>query len=298
MIELARIYRGTNIESIHHGYLAIAKHDQAKVIDHDFATFTRSILKPLQAKVSKDLSSGLLKDKYLAIACASHNNEKGQLDVLNDFAKNFDLDINLLQCGICGVHHKDAKPINHNCAGKHLAFLLACQQQSWSVHDYHLLEHPLQQAIVTEIKRLMPQIQIDTAIDGCGVPTFYMQLKDMALMFRTMIQDSSYQEIIATMNRYPMLIAGKKYFDSLLMAQYPSKYLAKGGAEGLMLFADLDLAQVVVLKTLDGSQRVKAACSQALIGIELEGIGLDLTNSKGEKIGFIKSSVDKSLLDL
>jgi len=33
MIELARIYRGTNIESIHHGYLAIAKHDQAKVID-------------------------------------------------------------------------------------------------------------------------------------------------------------------------------------------------------------------------------------------------------------------------
>lgn len=253
-IKLADIIRGDKLESQHFGVAVLVdKNGTKQALGNDqIQSFTRSIIKPIQAKVAMKFLGQELALDLLAIACASHTSEPEQLALINKFLQVFNLDQADLFCG----------SIEHNCAGKHSLMLAATH----SAQDYHQATHNLQQAIVKELQRLNPQLtSIPIASDGCGLPTYYMSLEDMGICFANLITDQSYARIITAMNNYPYIIAGKNKFDSELMAAYPNKFIAKGGAEGLMMIANLETKEVLIVKIADGSQRAKFIIARELL---------------------------------
>lgn len=287
MIKLAEIYRSDKIESIHYGYVAITDPNGSKFFgDYDFATYTRSLLKPIQAKVCNELSGQLLDNEYLAIAIASHTNTDKQISVLQELCKKYQIKKEDLYC---------ANDLTHNCAGKHLAHLIACQKQNWDIKSYFLPNHPLQIAIKKELLKLCPRLGLEPGIDGCGLPTYHMPLSLMSEIFCAMIQDPAYQGLIQTMNTFSEYLASPKHIEHQLMSAYPNQFIAKGGAEGLLMLANLNTKIVFVIKTLDGSNRIKGLFGAALLK-DLKLISTDLNldpkiyNSNKDPVGFIKIS--------
>ncbi len=302
-MELAKVYRGNAVESIHYGIAVLAKQTGIKQSwgDADYSCYTRSIIKPIQTKVSQELLGMKLSSMELAMATASHNAEAEQLKQIKALMTKFDIAESDLHCGLySSPHHKLDSPIKHNCSAKHTLMIAACKKQGWDSKNYYNLQHPLQQAILHELIRLfgdeISPIDFKTATDGCGIPTFYLSLKQMARIFTNMLSDPAYQLIIQAMREYPLLIGGTKQIDSLLM-QKSSNLIAKGGAEGLMMIANLDKQEALVIKIIDGSSRAKAvitlAFAESLGWIEKDLIQVNnsIYNSRNDIVGYISFSL-------
>lgn len=258
--------RSNLVESEHFGVVVLANADGSIQSwgNSKFTCFTRSIIKSIQVKISKEILGDELKDELLAISMASHNAEPEQLTQINNLMNKFKLCAEDLYCGIYGsASYSLDSPLKHNCSGKHFAMLAASAQSDWGQACYYELEHPIQQAIKAELERLLGSKIERSGIDGCGLPSFYMSLEEMARVFQKMIQDPSYQEIIDAMQNYPLLIGGKNQIDSLLMAT--NKHLiAKTGAEGLVMIANLKEQAALVIKIIDGAKRVKATVASSI----------------------------------
>ncbi len=298
IIDLAKIYRGNNVESLHYGIACLVDDNNllANWGDSSFSCFTRSSIKPIQAKAV--LSSGVnLTDEVLAISMASHKASEEQLNSVNSLLSKYGFSESDLKCGKKSESRGLLKSeLAHNCSGKHAAILAACKVNNWNSETYYKDDHEYNQALLREINNLIPDLKIDMAKDGCGLATFYMQLKEMALLFSRIARDDSYSPLISCMNKYPDLIGGEKQIDSILMKTYPNKFMAKVGAEGLVIVANLELGQALALKIIDGTYRAR---SQALISllehlkwIEKDSIQIDsnLYNSLGDIVGRIEAN--------
>ncbi len=283
-----QVYRGDKLESSHSFVAVLANiNGLAKSwANSEHSLFTRSLIKPIQAKVSLDFirNSGRdLSSEQIAIACASHNAELNQLNAVDGLLRDFNLDQSKIACGY-----------KHNCSGKHSAILAACSSAALGL-DYINPQHLYHQAMLSELQRLgMNRIPYSYS-DGCGLQTYYLSVIELATIFQRMISDASYTQIIAAMNKYPLLIGGENQFDSQLMFNYPNQFIAKAGAEGLMMVGRLDSKEVLVLKLLDGARRAKAFAIAALMK-ELGWIAQDysiataeeLSNAQGLKVGYLR----------
>lgn len=261
IVELAKVTRAGRVESIHYGHACLlSKNDSLKVWgDENFSCFTRSIIKPIQAKIAVDILADDLTEEEIAIGCSSHSaNDEALVSVKHLLGKFSNKEENL----ICGLYNGSGKVLksrlHHNCSGKHALMLAACRKKSYSVNDYDSPEHPLQLKIFEELLRLSEESNIPIAVDGCGLPTFYLSLKAMAKIFCKISAEPGYQRLIKAMNKYPELIAGAKNFDTLLMKKYPNQFLAKAGAEGLMATVNLQTGEALIIKIIDGSTRAKS----------------------------------------
>ncbi|MFM7459131.1 MAG: asparaginase [bacterium] len=282
IINLATVYRNKQIESIHYGVAVLVKGD--KIIkswgNADFKCFTRSIIKPIQAKVSLSFISKNIPDKYIAIACASHNNTPEQLKTLLDLSQEYEIEEDSLKLGLLKGSNLSSGYLKskfaHNCAGKHTLMRISenslmkeinpsepFQNRSETIsqaNNYINESHPLQQSILSEIKRLgdiKNNQEIITGIDGCGLPTFHLSLQEMAKIFSKTAEEKEYQKIYKAMNEHPLLIGGPNQIDSLIMQARPNNFMAKGGAEGLMLVLNLINQECLIIKIIDGSSRAK-----------------------------------------
>ncbi len=256
---------------------------------NSISSFTRSILKPLQTKVALDLLNEDLHPRLIAIASASHRAEPNQIQAVEDLLKHYHIPASCLACG-----QTTMAALNHNCSGKHSIMLAAAQKQNWSLNDYYDKNHALQKNIYQEIKKHLKK-DFPSAIDGCGVPTFFLSIDDMLELFWALLQDPDYQRIWEAMLEYPFLIGGEKQIDSLIMneAKKQSKrIIAKGGAEGLFLLIDLDTQWISILKVIDGSDRAKRMIISDYLEknnlLNLAGGILDynIYNSRNEIIGY------------
>ena len=284
IIDLATVYRNKQIESIHYGIAVLVKGN--KIIQSwgnaDFKCFTRSIIKPIQAKVSLSFIPENIPNKYTAIACASHNNTPEQFQTLFDLSQEYKIEEDSLELGLLKGSSLNSSYLKskfaHNCAGKHTLMRISenylNQQDSNQIkakkkqqedkipskHTYISESHPLQKNILSEIKRLseIPNDQeIITGIDGCGLPTFHLSLQEMARIFSKTAEEKEYQKIYKAMNEYPLLIGGPNQIDSLIMQAKPNNFMAKGGAEGLMVVLNLINHECLIIKIIDGSSRAK-----------------------------------------
>jgi L-asparaginase II len=262
IIDLATVYRNKQIESIHYGIAVLVKGE--KIIQSwgnaDFKCFTRSIIKPIQAKVSLSFISENIPDKYIAIACASHNNTPEQLKTLLDLSQEYKIEEDSLKLGLLKGSNLSSGYLKskfaHNCAGKHTLMRISESQENNYINE----SHPLQQSILSEIKRLNDiknDQEIITGIDGCGLPTFHLSLQAMAEIFSKTAEEKEYQKIYKAMNEYPLLIGGPNQIDSLIMQARPNNFMAKGGAEGLMVVLNLINHECLIIKIIDGSPRAK-----------------------------------------
>ena len=276
------VTRGDTVESVHHVH-AVAVRDGEVVAsagDPELVTFMRSAAKPIQAgplsRAREDLDS-----RELAIASASHLADDAQLDAVRALLAKAPATEDDLECGSF-----EGSKLKHNCSGKHAGMLALCHANDWPYEGYRLAEHPCQQAMRAELESLAGTDDIRTAIDGCGVVTFALPLREMAVAFAAVDE-----RVAEAMRAHPELIRGPQAPDTLLMQTFDGWY-AKGGAEGLICAASSD-GLAFALKAADGHPRAL----RPALGAFLERLGLDgsifgptpLRNSRDELVGEVKA---------
>ena len=121
----AILMRGSNIESIHKIH-AVITDKKGRVLmcagNPEYKSFIRSALKPFQAIpfVSSGAASKINNNsKSIALACGSHSGSKDHSREAFKILWEYDIDINNLKCPKTKI-----SPLQHNCSGKHAAFLL------------------------------------------------------------------------------------------------------------------------------------------------------------------------------
>jgi L-asparaginase len=261
-----RIYRKDKIESIHYCIYSLWQNSEEKESrgNTNFKCFTRSLIKPIQAKITQNILGKDLREEFLAITCSSHQANKIHLEIISAMARFFHIDESDLLCGTKSHSRGELdSSFHHNCSGKHIAMLAASKKMNWPLGNYIDRKHPLQILVKNELERLLEKsIPIDSIYeDGCKVPTFYMSIKDMGKIFFNLVCDESYQEILSTMIAFPEIISGAGRIDTELMKNNPGRVVSKGGAEGLIWIANLSQRASMVLKVIDGSYRAKEAAA-------------------------------------
>jgi L-asparaginase len=232
-------------------------------------SFVRSALKPFQATVF--VSSGAAEqcncgERGLAIACASHAGTAMHAREAFKLLWGSEIEAEQLQCPVpeCG-----SSPLEHNCSGKHAAFLATCRRLGWSTESYLQKEHPLQQEVLKRVGDLLaqPAAELLTARDDCGAPTLQLQLAQMALLYAHLGAGSQadLERLSRAMLAHPELVAGEGRFDTELMRRGHGQVVSKGGAEGIQCLSRVGEGMGVAIKVEDGSARAKHAVALHLL---------------------------------
>jgi L-asparaginase II len=196
---LVELRRGSVVESRHRVHVAVVDGEGqlvARAGDPELITFWRSAAKPFQAMplVTDGAADRFaLTREELALCCASHSSEQGQVALVRDFLAKIGCSERDLLCGA----HTPLSPtvardyetrgvrvtaVFSNCSGKHTGMLALARHHGWPIEDYTRPDHPVQQRCLTEVSRWtgVPTSHIGVAVDGCGVPCYALPLRSMA----------------------------------------------------------------------------------------------------------------------
>ena len=260
------VRRGSSVESIHRAHASICDvkgRTLMKAGSSEYETFIRSALKPFQALPF--LTSGTSEkyqanNKTLALACGSHCGETDQAREAFKLLWNANIDIKELKCPI--PENKKSK-LEHNCSGKHSAFLATCKKMDWDLDSYLMGHHPLQKEIFRRVSELLkiPADELIAERDDCGAPTLLLRLSQMAMLYANLATSDQpeFEKITRAMTSYPDLVAGKGCFDSELMKRGHKRIISKGGSEGIQCLGLLGEGIGLSIKVEDGSKRAKHA---------------------------------------
>ncbi len=259
--------RGDETEAVHRVH--VASTDGLRIGD-DVVTFLRSSAKPIQAIPLAEAYDDLAVEE-LAIACASHRAAPEQLAAARLLLERAGATVDDLECG-----PQEGRPegrLGHNCSGKHAGFLAVCRANGWPFDGYRLAEHPLQRRLAELVG------PAETAIDGCGIPTFALPLSEAAaLLLRTPAR------IADAMRARPELLGYPDGDDTLLIRALPGT-IAKAGAEGLLCAAVGGVGYA--FKVEDGNLRALRPALAHVFGLE-QFARVELENSRGEAVGSIR----------
>jgi len=232
-------------------------------------SFIRSAQKPFQATVfvaSGCADQGESGERGLAIACASHAGTAMHAREAFRLLWAADLEAELLQCPVPAGR---TSPLEHNCSGKHAAFLASCRHLGWSTETYLQCDHPLQREVLKRTGELLglPGDELVTARDDCGAPTVQLQLAQMALLYAHLgaSEQPDLEQLSRAMLAHPELVAGEGRFDTELMRRGHRQVLSKGGAEGIQCLSRVGEGMGVAIKVEDGSARAKHAVALHLL---------------------------------
>ena len=251
--------------------------------DPGVVSFVRSAAKPLQALPL--VPFGLPEDE-LAIACASHEALPEQLVAVRALLERAGAATEDLECGA-----EHGSKLRHNCSGKHAGFLFLARQNGWPTEGYRLPEHPVQQGVRQIVAAAVGKdaAELDTAVDGCGVPTFALSLVEMAGVLAGLArgEPAGADAVVRAMTAHPQLIGGPGAVDTLVMRALPGS-VAKRGAEGVLCVGLADGAGVA-LKVDDGANRAAYVAAGVVLGIaDLQE--RPVRNSRGETVGTISAT--------
>jgi L-asparaginase II len=288
---LAEVRRGDQIESIHHGSIAVVDSDDnlvASVGDPDLFLYFRSSAKPIQA--IPVVESGAA-DRFgftpaeLALCCASHSGTPEHQRQVRVMLTKLGLSEAALQCGCPSPFNDDAfvqveaglvprSPTQCDCSGKHSGMLAACLQLGYSIADYLNPEHPLQQTILDLIVETcnVPRQSIALATDGCSLPTFGSTLRSFARAYSVIAQPAIHADALnrlrAAMIAHPENVSGVGTLVTDLMTAAQGALVAKSGAEGLICIGIPERGLGIAIRIADGSFRthpvVAAECLRQL----------------------------------
>jgi len=267
-----RLLRGGSLESVHRVHAVVCDR-RGRVLmragDPQRLSFVRSALKPFQAQVF--VASGAADQagndgRSLAIACASHAGTPAHAREAFKLLWNADLETEQLQCPI---PKGGTSPLEHNCSGKHAAFLASCRRMHWPLESYLQPDHPLQQQVLKQVGDLlgMPGAELVTARDDCGAPTLQLQLAQMALLFAHLgaSEQADLERLSRAMLAHPDLVAGAGRFDTEVMRRGHGQVLSKGGAEGIQCLSRVGEGLGLAIKVEDGASRAKQAVALHLL---------------------------------
>jgi L-asparaginase II len=283
------VRRGPLVEAVHVVHAVVVR--EGKVVesagDPELVTFYRSSSKPLQAlplaRERDDVS-----EVELAIACASHRAEPPQLEAARSLLERAPATEADLELG--PQEGRGPSLLSHNCSGKHAGFLAVCRVRDWPIEGYRLADHPMQRLLLADVAAAaeVPEGEVPTAVDGCGVLTFGLTLERMAYTFSRFAQLDGGPRIVGAMTAHPELIGyDRGATDTDLMRLRPG-WIAKGGAEGLFCAASPE-GEGIVLKVEDGSMRALRPAIATLLGLGEDFGRMPVENSRGEVVGEISA---------
>lgn len=301
--------RGTIIESAHEVHVAVVDSDGrliGRAGDPDLTTFWRSAAKPFQALplVLDGVADRFELDQAdLALACASHSSEPEQVERVREFLVKIGCAESDLLCGphtpLSDTVAQDYRArgvtltaIHSNCSGKHAGMLALAKHRGWPLAGYVGADHPVQRRCLEEIATWtgLPESDIGTGVDGCGVLCFAVPLRRMALAYAKLgsSRDGSVRRIPHAMLAHPELVAGAGRPCTELMTAFPGRVIAKVGAEGVYSALIVEKQVGVALKVADGHTHAAVLALHAVLG-EL-GIGAGapvrpIRNSRGVEVG-------------
>jgi L-asparaginase II/GNAT superfamily N-acetyltransferase len=291
---LAAVTRGSAIESLHRGAIAVVD-SQGGILggvgDLTAAVHLRSAAKPFQAAavVGSGAADALsVSDEELAVMCASHAGRPEHVQLVQGVLDRLGVPSSALVCG----------PLEHMCSGKHAGMLVLARHLGATVEGYERVQHPVQQEMGRSIRSLLARRSgqpsrrwaggahcsagwIFAGLDGCGVPVVRVSLHEAAWLYALLVAGATpaLARVRDAMVAYPELVAGDAMFDTRVMRAAPGRVVAKSGAEGvqgLALLHDFNpdpregAAVGCVVKVEDGSSRPLPL----LVGLCLRAHGL------------------------
>jgi len=299
---LVEITRGDRVESRHRGSIAVVSPSGdlvASIGNPDEFIYLRSSAKPFQ--LAPFVASGRF-DGYdfpgaveaLAIIAASHSGEDRHVRTVQALLRAGGLTRDVLACGTHPPYDRetaerlirDREPLStlrHNCSGKHAGMALHAKAAGWPIETYWQPDHPVQQLALETVSLLTdtPIDAIATATDGCGVVTFGLPLRGLALAYARLADPSSVadaalrgalERIRDAMMAHPELVAGeRRRLDTALMRAAAGRLVSKGGAEAVQAVGILGTRGVeamgIALKVEDGdgARRAGAAATCACL---------------------------------
>ena len=280
---LAQYFRGPFVES--QSRISAVVIDEHKNIvqswgDIHAGFYPRSSIKMLQA--IPFLESGAvdyfgLNDQHICLACASHSGEKTHVEKVLSWLEKMDLADENLECGAQAPFHKKSaeelliknKPAlcsHNNCSGKHSGFLATAKMHQEKLTGYIQESHPVQKRVTQALKECF-EFDLNSknlAIDGCGIPTYYLPMIHVAYgMSEFLNHKSTYRSALDRIKKAvlkePHLLAGTARADSDMIQVSEGNVLSKAGAEGVFAGVFLKQGMSFVLKVHDGNQEVSNA---------------------------------------
>ena len=266
----ATLLRGSNIESIHKVH-AVISDKKGRVLmcsgNPEYKSFIRSALKPFQAIpfVSSGAASKINNaSKSIAISCGSHSGSKIHIREAFKILWEYDIDVKNLKCPTL-----KQSSLEHNCSGKHSAFLATCKKLNWPLESYLKGDHPLQKEIFRIVSELLdaPISDIKAERDDCGAPTLYMKLNEMAKLYALLSssENAELEQISRAITTNPTMISDNNRFDTEVIKASHGQVISKGGAEGIQCLCKVNEGIGLALKVEDGSKRAKHAVGLHLL---------------------------------
>lgn len=284
--DLIELWRGGMLESVHRGHAVVW--DRGGIVaswgEPETVIFPRSSCKMIQALPlveSGAADAAGLGARQLALACASHSGGRVHVVGVEAWLAGIGLAETDLRCGAHMPQDReesrrliraDEAPcqFHNNCSGKHAGFL------TWTRHhragpEYHLPDHPLQQAIRRATEEVADETVAGFGIDGCSAPNFALSLSGLARAmagFAAPGQDArgdAMRRLVAAMTAHPELVAGEGRACTGLMRAMGGRVAVKTGAEAVFVAIAPERGLGIALKVADGGTRGAEAAITALL---------------------------------
>lgn len=312
---LANVYRGGHLESSHSGSIVVVD-SNGRILalcgDPNLRTCIRSAAKPFQAIPLLEyggVEEYDLTGDEIAVTCASHGGEAVHVSTVAALLRKGEFDEEDLLCGAHPPYDEKAaaelratgeepSALHNNCSGKHAGMLLATQAMDLPSSDYINAGHPLQATMRSTLAEFagVAADEVPIAIDGCGVPAFFLTLYRAAYAYARLMAPATVERyaesastVVEAMTTFPYNVAGAWSITTPLMQAFGGELLAKEGAEGFYAMALApsmrealtarlgladDCAAGIALKIDDGSM---TRGRNPVILRTLELLGLDAT---------------------
>lgn len=317
-VELAQVWRGELLESVHVGHAVICN-GAGEIVeawgDPELVMFPRSSCKMIQALPLVE-SGAALDDSQLALACASHSGAGVHIDLVTDWLTQMGLGAEDLRCGAhmprdeAELHRliragEEPCQIHNNCSGKHTGFLMLNRHLGGG-SEYIEPDHPVQRAVRAAFEEVCGEDSPGFGIDGCSAPNFAVSLAGLARGMgyfasahrRSGARAEAAARLVQAMARHPLLVAGEGRSCTELMRAMGGRVAIKTGAEAVFvaILPEQDLG--IALKVADGGTRA-AECAIAALLIRVGALEADhpavasfwnapLVNCRGRKAAWIR----------
>jgi L-asparaginase II len=323
MSHTVEIRRGALVESRHVVHVAVAHADRGLVAgcgDAHHVSFVRSAIKMFQAlPLAEDgvVERLPLTAEELALCTASHNAEPFHVAAAQSILAKAGVDVDALACGphpplfapaAADLERGGVTPgrIHNNCSGKHAGMLALARHHGWTTAGYHCADHPVQQRVLRTLCEWSgaDPSTVNSAIDGCGLPTFALPLDRVASACArsgaAAERDTPAGTIVRAMTTHPEFVAGTGRLCTVLMRATGGRVFAKVGAEGYYCAGVPEQGLGIALKVEDGARRASEPALLAVLHAlsvlstrELETLRdfaqPVVTNTRGEAVGDIRT---------
>ncbi len=273
---LIKIERAGAIESLHFGFWAFLDGKASSEKVYEELVCLRSVSKPFQTLACLRLGLNL-NLKQIAIATSSHSGTDEHIALVEEILQNFKIDWQFLNCGehppfsrstAQAEEFSKKRRLQNNCSGKHSMLLAVCKLKNWDLASYQQIEHELQKEILQTISDLCEVNNFEIGLDGCGLPTYSLKVKDLLKGF-SKFQINSPDKLIAqislAMLEESFYISGSKRLDHEITKAVKPNLICKSGAGGLMLVSLQNQQNALLIKLHDADEKAKALILKRLL---------------------------------